>query len=298
MVLYDPKEWWKLIFAFHKSDTFRRNLPGIIGVAIFTGAVAYLENDVLHVNFKNSTAIHSLVGFVLSLLLVFRTNTAYDRWWEGRKLWGSVVNDSRNLGMKVEAMVSDPAIKRRFAALIANYSKSLRDHLRGVRNHKDFITTERYNNDYYDRSAHLPNAVTLALYRESNALMEKGLINGQQLLMLNAQLQSMTDTTGACERVKNTPIPYSYNIFLKKVIFIYVFTMPIGFVREFGYWAMPIVAVLFYIFVSIEMIAEEIEDPFGVDANDLPLDQICKNIQGQVDEMLLRTTDSNDHQNN
>lgn len=298
MVLYDPKQWWKLIFAFHKSDTFRRNLPGIIGVAIFTGAVAYLENDVIHVNFKNSTAIHSLVGFVLSLLLVFRTNTAYDRWWEGRKLWGSVVNDSRNLSMKIEAMVEDTQIKSRFAALISNYPKALRDHLRGLRNHEDFMIIDKYDGSYYDKAAHLPNAVCLAMFREANELLKKGLINGQQLLMLNTQLQSFTDTTGACERVKNTPIPYSYNIFLKKVIFIYVFTMPIGFVREFGYWAMPIVAALFYIFVSIEMIAEEIEDPFGVDANDLPLDQICKNIQAQVNDMLLHPSEKTEPQNN
>ena len=286
MVLYNPKEWWRLIFAFHQSDTFRRTLPGILGVAIFTGAVAFLENEIIKVEFKNSTAIHSLVGFVLSLLLVFRTNTAYDRWWEGRKLWGSVVNDSRNLAMKVAAMVTDETARNQFAALIANYSRSLRDHLRGLRNHEDFILTDKYNGDYYDKANHLPNAVTTALYHEANALHVRQVINGQQLLMLNAQLQSFTDTTGACERVKNTPIPYSYNIFLKKVIFLYVFTMPIGFVREFGYWAMPIVAALFYIFVSIEMIAEEIEDPFGVDANDLPLDQICKNIQIQIDEIM------------
>ena len=286
MVLYNPKEWWRLIFAFHQSDTFRRTLPGILGVAIFTGAVAFLENEVIKVEFKNSTAIHSLVGFVLSLLLVFRTNTAYDRWWEGRKLWGSVVNDSRNLAMKVASMVTDETSRNQIAALIANYSRSLRDHLRGLRNHEDFILTDKYDGTYYDKANHLPNAVTAALYHEANALHTRQVINGQQLLMLNAQLQSFTDTTGACERVKNTPIPYSYNIFLKKVIFLYVFTMPIGFVREFGYWAMPIVAALFYIFVSIEMIAEEIEDPFGVDANDLPLDQICKNIHMQIDEIM------------
>lgn len=286
MVLYNPKEWWRLIFAFHQSDTFRRTLPGIMGVAIFTGAVAYLENDILKVEFKNSTAIHSLVGFVLSLLLVFRTNTAYDRWWEGRKLWGAVVNDSRNLAMKIASMTDDAGYRTRFSALISNYSRSLRDHLRSIRNHEDFDLTEKYNSAYYDRASHLPNAVTTALYQQASELHATQRINGQQLLMLNAQLQSLTDTTGACERVKNTPIPYSYNIFLKKVIFLYVFTMPIGFVREFGYWAMPIVAALFYIFVSIEMIAEEIEDPFGVDANDLPLDQICKNIHIQVAEIM------------
>lgn len=286
MVLYNPKEWWRLIFAFHKSDTFRRNLPGIIGVAVFTGVVAYLENEVLHVNFKNSTAIHSLVGFVLSLLLVFRTNTAYERWWEGRKLWGAIINDSCNLSMKIRSMTHDKNTADEFAALISNYPKALRDHLRGIRTHQDFIMTPKYGATWYDRVSHLPNAVCTALYKESNILLKQGIISGQQLLMLNNQLQSLTDITGACERIKNTPIPYSYNIFIKKVIFIYVFTMPIGFVREFGYWAMPIVAALFYIFVSIEMIAEEIEDPFGTDANDLPLDQICKNISIQVKEIL------------
>lgn len=297
MVLYNPKEWWRLIFAFHKSDTFRRNLPGIIGVAIFTGVVAYLENELLHVTFKNSTAIHSLVGFVLSLLLVFRTNTAYERWWEGRKLWGAVVNDSRNLAMKIRAMTDDKNTITAFAALITNYPRSLRDHLRGIRTHRDFILTPKYGAPWYDRAVHLPNAVTTALYLEANLLMQKGTINGQQLLMLNSQLQSLTDTTGACERIKNTPIPYSYNLFIKKVIFIYVFTMPIGFVREFEYWAMPIVAALFYIFVSIEMIAEEIEDPFGTDANDLPLDQICKNISIQVREILdLESAEAGDDQ--
>jgi putative membrane protein len=106
------------------------------------------------------------------------------------------------------------------------------------------------------------------------------------LLYLNAELQSFTDNTGICERIKKTPIPYSYNIYLKKIIFIYVFTMPIGFVREFGYWAMPIVSMMFYIFGSMELLAEEIEDPFGTDSNDLPTDNICETIKANLAEIL------------
>ncbi|MBK8698951.1 MAG: hypothetical protein IPN29_05180 [Saprospiraceae bacterium] len=286
MILYNPKEWWRLIFAFHESDTFRKILPGIFGVAIYTGVVAYLENDVFHVGFKNSTAIHSLVGFVLSLLLVFRTNTAYDRWWDGRKLWGTVLNDSRNLAMKLSGMLESKEDKRLFQILISNYAIALRDHLRGSRNPNNLQDISTYDLDHYERSDHLPNCITKALYKETGRLFSEGKINGEQLLFLNEQLQSLVNTTGACERIKNTPIPYSYNIFLKKVIFIYVFSMPIGFVREFGYWAMPIVAGLFYIFVSIELIAEEIEDPFGTDSNDLPIDQICTNIGKNLDEIL------------
>ena len=105
MITYNPKDWWKLIFAFHRSDSFRVLLPGMIAVAVYTGLVAWIENDYLHVSFKNSTLVHSLVGFVLSMMLIFRTNTAYERWWEGRKLWGSFVNNSRNLALKLNAFL-------------------------------------------------------------------------------------------------------------------------------------------------------------------------------------------------
>ena len=113
MVIYNPKDWWKLILSFHKSDTFRIMLPGIFGIAIYTGIIVYLELGVLHISFKNTTTIHAMVGFVLSMLLVFRTNTAYDRWWEGRKAWGSFVNNSRNLAIKISVLVEDKIIRER-----------------------------------------------------------------------------------------------------------------------------------------------------------------------------------------
>ena len=105
MITYNPKDWWKLIFAFHRSDSFRVLLPGMFAVAIYTAVVAYIENELFHASFKNTTQVHSLVGFVLSMLLIFRTNTAYERWWEGRKLWGSFVNNSRNLALKLHAFL-------------------------------------------------------------------------------------------------------------------------------------------------------------------------------------------------
>jgi putative membrane protein len=94
------------------------------------------------------------------------------------------------------------------------------------------------------------------------------------------------DILGGCERIKKTPIPFSYSLFLKKIIFIYIFTMPIGFVREFGYWASPIVAMIFYVFAGIELLAEEIEDPFGTDANDLPTDAIFQTIKQNLSQIF------------
>jgi putative membrane protein len=286
MVIYNPKDWWKLIFAFHKSDTFRMMLPGILGIALFTGIVAYLENEVFGASFKNTTAIHALVGFVLSLLLVFRTNTAYDRWWEGRKLWGSFVNNSRNLALKLSSIGLDNVEKQMFVDLISNYIFAAKEHLRNGVNIDELRFNERYDRTYYVDAIHVPNRVMKAMYFEVNKLYKDGKISGDQLLFFKDELQSFTDNIGACERIKKTPIPYSYSLYLKKIIFLYVFTMPIGFVREFGYWAMPIVALVFYVFGSIELLAEEIEDPFGTDANDLPTDTIFETIDGNIKEIL------------
>jgi ion channel-forming bestrophin family protein len=286
MVIYNPKDWWRLIFAFHKSDTFRMMLPGIIGVAFFTGIVAYIENEVFHATFKNTTAIHGLVGFVLSLLLVFRTNTAYERWWEGRKAWGSFVNNSRNLALKLSVLSLSQDQKKIFADLISNYIYATKEHLRGFSSAEDLVFNDTYDINYYLGVQHLPNRVMKAIYQEINILHSQKIISGEQLLFLNEELRSFTDNVGICERIKRTPIPYSYSLYLKKIIFIYVFTMPIGFVREFGYWAMPIVSMVFYVFGSIELLAEEIEDPFGTDANDLPTDQIFETIKANIDEIM------------
>ncbi|MES2596843.1 MAG: bestrophin family ion channel [Verrucomicrobiota bacterium] len=288
MITYNPKDWWKLIFAFHRSDSFRVLLPGMIAVAVYTGIIAYIENDYLHVTFKNTTMVHSLVGFVLSMMLIFRTNTAYDRWWEGRKLWGSFVNNSRNLALKLQAFLPADAKEERamFRDLISNFIYAAKEHLRsGVKTQK-LVEIGSYNADWYARCGHVPNQILKALFTEINRLYMNQGITGDHLIVLNGEMQSFADNLGACERIKRTPIPYAYSLFLKKIIFIYVFTMPIGFVLDYKYWAVPVVTFVFYAFAAIEVIAEEIEDPFGLEANDLPLDAITDTIRGNVADIL------------
>jgi ion channel-forming bestrophin family protein len=117
MINYNPKEWFTFIFRFHKADTFRKLLPLIIGVSVYSLAIAYIEMDLFQLgqnsNLKNVSVLHTLLGFAISMLLVFRTNTAYDRWWEGRKLWGSLVNNSRNLAIKLSVMLPESEKEQR-----------------------------------------------------------------------------------------------------------------------------------------------------------------------------------------
>ena len=117
MISYNPKDWFTFIFKFHKADTFRQLFPLIIGICIYSGLIAWAELHwwKLSANsyVRNIPVMHTLLGFAISMLLVFRTNTAYDRWWEGRKLWGSLVNNSRNFAMKLNVLLpADDKIQR------------------------------------------------------------------------------------------------------------------------------------------------------------------------------------------
>jgi putative membrane protein len=283
MVVYNPKDWWKLIFAFHKNDTFRMLLPGIIGVAAFTALISYVENDFFGATFKNTTVVHTLVGFVLSMLLVFRTNSAYDRWWEARKLWGSLVNVSRDLYIRVNVCIEDAEVKAELKNLIIDFSFALKEHLREGSNLELLsMDSSRFLKENHH---HAPLQIINRIYELLSVHIDSSDKHLNNHIMIHQNMNEFSNILGGCERIKKTPIPYSYSLFFKKVIFIYIFTMPIGFVREFGYWASPIVALVFYVFAGIELLAEEIEDPFGHDANDLPTDTICETIKSNLSNL-------------
>lgn len=294
MINYNPKEWFSFIFRFHKADTFRKLLPLLIGISAYSTIIAYLETSVFRLSANSYVShipvMHNLLGFAISMLLVFRTNTAYDRWWEGRKLWGSLVNNSRNLAMKLSVMLdkNDKATRLFFKKIIPAYAYALHNHLRAEKTRIALFETSEHDHifNHLDREKHVPNQVAQLMYDHVDALYREKKIDGNQLIVINAELQSFTDICGACERIKNTPIPYSYSVFIKKFIFIYIMTLPIGYVFNLGYYVVPVVAFIFYVLASLELIAEEIEDPFGGDDNDVPTYLIAQNIHKHIGELL------------
>lgn len=287
MVQYNPKDWITFIFRFHKSDTFRQLMPMMFVIGLYTYGICYLEiehwklSEKSHV--KNISIMHGMLGFVISLLLAYRTNTAYDRWWEGRKLWGSLVNSSRNLALKLSVMLSDEKDKKFLRQVIPAYASILSKHL----SNKEVSKMLYENIDLeIDHQKHKPNQVAKSIFEKINELYKSGKITGDQLITINNELQTFTDVCGACERIKNTPIPYSYSAFIKKFIFFYIMTLPFGYAFSLGYYSIPVVIFTFYVLASLELIAEEIEDPFGDDANDLPTEKISENIRKHVEEIL------------
>ncbi|NIK91844.1 bestrophin [Mangrovimonas sp. CR14] len=293
MEIYNPKEWFKAVFYVHKSDTLRKLTPYLFITAAFSYGVAYLELEYFNLSakhwVKNITVVHNLLGFALSLLLVFRTNTAYDRWWEARKQWGALTNTSRNLALKMNALLpkDDKANRHFYRKAIPMYSQSLYAFLRS--DYSTFMLDENEHpelGDAFSKKKHAPNQVASLLFKKTNILYQQGIISGEQLLAVNNELEGFTNICGACERIKNTPIPHSYSTFLKKFIVFYVATLPMGYVFSLGYFVALAVPFVFYVLASLELIAEAIEDPFGWDSDDLPIEKMAENMKKHTHEVL------------
>jgi putative membrane protein len=263
----------------------------MIFMTLYTALICFLILDFFKLNestFHSTIGMHSLLGIVLGLFLVFRTNSAYDRWWEGRKLWGSMVNNTRNLAHKLGAFLSrdDRENREYFQRMIPNFVISVKEHLRqGVR----LEDLESAGSDFEGRLRnvqHIPNRLSTMMYERINELYKKSMLSGDQLFLLDKELKEFSEIVGACERIKNTPIPYSYSMYLKKFIFIYIITLPFGFVTSMGYVTVAVVILISFVILSVELIAEEIEDPFGRDINDLPTDELSGKITENVREIL------------
>lgn len=264
-------------------------------MALYAWLIAWLEISVFQLSekshLKNVSVLHTLLGFAISMLLVFRTNTAYDRWWEGRRQWGALVNNSRNLAIKLSGiLVGDDFNKKFFCQMIPVFAYELKTHLQSEESRWELDDHPHPEIPNFDHNGHRPNQVVIQIMNKVQQLQNDKKLSPEQLLFINPELMSFLDICGACERIKNTPIPYSYSVFIKKFIFLYVLTLPVGLVFSLGYLVIPVVVFMFYVLGSLELIAEEIEEPFGKDANDLPMQRLCENIQKNIEEIFSRAT--------
>ncbi len=227
------------------------------------------------------STVHTLLGVALGLLLVFRTNSAYDRFWEGRTAWGEIVNDSRNLARTSSAFLSpdsnavEPIILWAIAFAYAS--------MHSLRGYCDLGSiAERLPREEVAvvlNAAHVPSAVAGRIKALLVAAVSRGELTDYRLVALDGNLQALIVHLGAAERVKTTPLPFAYVVHLRRALVLYCLTLPFALVGQFG-WSTVLYTLLFtYVFCGIEKIGVEIENPFGTDLNDLPLERLCKSLE-------------------
>ncbi|MFN8614213.1 MAG: bestrophin family ion channel [Vulcanimicrobiota bacterium] len=263
----DGESWWARTRRFLSYPVFRRIIGSVLISCVYGWLSMHYEILILGEDVEFPASVHTLLGVSLSVLIVFRNNSSYDRWWEGRKLWGSLVNRSRSLAALVWSARHLPeADRRQFLLTIPEFACKLRDHLRGPWPAPDNLPQR------------LLNGLNLQLGRWENQS------STQFFLAVEGNLHELYDILGACERIRGTPLPLSHRAIVPQAILIYLLALPWG--LPHGPISILIIGLVSYFLISLEMIAEEIEEPFGHDPDDLPLSRLCVTIEKSVQRQL------------
>jgi ion channel-forming bestrophin family protein len=222
-------------------------------------------------------------GVVLGFLLSFRNNHAYDRWWEARKLWGQLVNDSRNFCLKVRSLTEIAQSDRQaMAALVIKFAHSLEHHLRHGSGPRDKPTYKSPQST----GTHEPAYVVGEIYQTLVKWRQAGWLDGWSLLWLDSHVKSLMDICGACERIRYTPLSSSYRALLRHGLALYVLISPFYLIEDTGPSGYPLFILAVYFLLGIELVAEEIEEPFQAGGDNLPLERYATTIEFSVNEIL------------
>lgn len=285
------RAWYRPFVLMHRIPVVRRVWLWVAVMALYTVGVDWIAAESFPAHaFKEFGAV-STIGIILGLLLVFRTNSAYERWWEGRKLWGQLVNDSRNLCLKIRALDGiRQSEKTRMGELITSFAYSLKHHLRGTQPSRPLPGVG--NIDEED-AQNIPVHIAGRMFDTLTKWRKDGHVDGLLMLQLDKHALAFMDIAGGCERIKNTPIAISYRAFMRQGIALNLLAMPWYMSQQLEvWWYLPLILISTYFLIGIELIAEEIEDPFGYDGDDLPLDNLCAGIRKTVIQILKVENDS------
>lgn len=281
MIDYDPHLWRDHLLDIHGSMVKQIGYR-VAAAVLWSVLVVQLYEHAWHIAIP--ITLHSLVGFALGLLLVFRTNAAYDRFWEGRRMWGGIVNECRNLARLSRVLLGGASPIHadivKWAVVFCYATMSQLRTKRSIGQSASLLTA----GDLEEALAaqHIPLHAAVRMSAAINAAKQRGIISDIQQVTLDQNVQLLIDYLGACERIHKTPLPFAYVVHLRRALIAYCFTLPFALLDPFHWLTVPATFIVTYIFFGIEEIGVQIEDPFGVDDNDLPLERFCESIERSV----------------
>ncbi len=284
MIVRSTTNWWTLLFVW-RGSVMKRMLPQLLIVAALSVFAVWSEGTVFRHKVPLNATPFTLVGVALALFLGFRNSSAYDRWWEGRKLWGALVNTMRTLTRQGLTMTGEARDKRVFLDMLVAFTYAMRDQLRG---------------DVFARSAELlppalaaevddarykPFVILRAMGDWVSAHQREGAFGEITMTAIDRNLVELSNILGGCERIASTPVPLGYSVMIHRVVYFYCALLPFGLVDAIEWMTPAVSMVMSYSFIALDSLASELEMPFGRDDNDLALDAISRNIELSIREM-------------
>ncbi|WED42685.1 bestrophin family protein [Legionella cardiaca] len=276
---YNLLTWVPHLFLFYKDKVFRKLLPITVVIVLYALLIAYFFENTHGYHLGQ---FHLIFSFILTVIISFRVNSSYSRWWEGRILWGSIVNNCRNLGQKFDIFVGLKQYPE-FYNLLIKLPVLITAHLR---KNSQQLERELHSLGIHEFNSQNPVLlVTKRMYFIINELRQKGVLQLEQYLALDTHLVNLIDVVGGCERIANTPVPPAFSYFVKQALLFYIIMFPFGWADTFGYLVIVVMIMIVYIWLGLEILAEELEQPFGKGENNLPLNLITKNIIRNIEQI-------------
>lgn len=295
------RTWFESLVSLRGTALVRVWLRVSVTLAVAVTVTLLHQADMLST--KITALPFSLVGVALGVFLGFRNNTSYDRFWEGRKLWGRLVNTTRSLCRQILTLIGpqpgDPSgtdnpgltdLHRALVYRVIAYVHVFRHHLRDEVELDD--TRELLPADELATlpgESNRPVAILQRLGEEFREVWRAGLVDTYHLAILERSLTDLTDIQGGCERIKSTPIPTSYTVLIHRIVALYALALPFGIVDTVQQWTPVVALIIAYAFFGLDAIGEEIEEPFGTDSNDLPLATLSRMIEVNLRQRLGET---------
>ncbi|APB34982.1 Putative membrane protein [Gloeomargarita lithophora Alchichica-D10] len=279
-----PSLWgWLRSLVILRGSVLPRILPLIFLFGLYSALIvaAWQTHWPLPIGMLGELTGNVVCNLVLGLLLVFRTNSSYDRFWEGRKAWGDIVVNVRNLARTIQLCIpvqtaEQQQRRQKVLQMLPGFAVATKLHLRDMGENQElepFFSPQELMQ--LRQSPNRPLQITLWIQDYLQQEFQQERIDTVRLLELNQFLNNIIQGLTACERIRQTPIPPAYLIYLRRLIVVYCLCLPVVLVPKLGWWTVPVVGIIGFILFGIEELGREIEDPFGFDPNDLPLDGIC-----------------------
>jgi len=274
-----PKPNFINILSAIKGSIARRIALRSLMVMLLASAIVLIETTHPSYFSKVSATPFTLLGLSLSIFMSFRNNACYDRWYEGRKAWGDVTVAIRSM-IRETAIIKDADTRNTILGDLCGFAHALKAKLR--QENERSASGRWLDPNPNDNGPDFSGRILLQVAQQCSALSDSGVINEWRYTIMANHLAHLTQAQAACERIKNTPLPFAYTLLLHRTSYLFCFLLPFAMAEPLG-WLTPIfTAIVSYTFFGLDAIGDDLEDPFGHDENDLPLDAIVRTIEREI----------------
>lgn len=287
MIVRDKNNSFKLLFAW-SGTILPKVLPALFIVVFISAVLVYLSSH----QFFSIPAVpaigFTIFGIILSIFLSFRNNACYDRWWEGRKLWGALIANSRHISR--DSHVLNSAHRDILMYRVMLFTNLLRDRLRAQSQsfelYQNKVGFSSLQLQQLSKKINAAQFVLEAIQKDLVQALRHGEISDIIYHSLNQHIVELGNIQAGCDRILSTPLPFSYSVLLHRTVYCFCFILPFSLEASLGIWTPILVGLIAYLFLGLDALSSQIEEPFGLQDNDLPLNSIVRLIEREMSESL------------